>query len=79
MRTLFLDNFDDPKCFDNQWENSEFFVGPDLLVAPVTEQGKTSRFGSTIAKQLKGGVLAKRDLVRLLLWQKTRRKASDPR
>jgi alpha-D-xyloside xylohydrolase len=40
MRGLFMDFGDDPKTADI---GDEYMFGPALLVAPVTEQGKTSR------------------------------------
>lgn len=40
MRGLFMDFGDDPKTADI---GDEYMFGPALLVAPVTEQGRTSR------------------------------------
>ena len=40
MRPLFFDFPGDPECY--RWED-EFLFGPDILVAPVTAKGATSR------------------------------------
>jgi len=40
LRPTFLDFPDDPACWA---ENDEMMIGPDLLVAPVTEPGQTRR------------------------------------
>ena len=40
MRPLFYDFSDDPECSNLA---DEFMLGPDLLIAPVTEEGAVSR------------------------------------
>ena len=40
MRPLFFDFPDDPACYAVE---DQFMFGPDILVAPVLEQGATSR------------------------------------
>ncbi|WP_461204789.1 alpha-glucosidase [Clostridium sp. DL1XJH146] len=40
IRPLFFHYYDDEKTFDKQWE---YLFGRDLLVAPVYEEGKTTR------------------------------------
>ena len=40
MRPLFFDFPDDPTCYAVE---DQFMFGPDILVAPVLEQGATSR------------------------------------
>jgi alpha-D-xyloside xylohydrolase len=40
MRPLFVDSPDDPLAWR---QDDEFLLGPDILVAPVTEPGATSR------------------------------------
>ena len=40
IRPTFLDFPEDPRCFD---ENDEMLLGPNLLVAPVVEQGRRDR------------------------------------
>jgi alpha-D-xyloside xylohydrolase len=40
MRPLFMDHPDDPTAWDVE---DQFLLGPDLLVAPVTEPGRRSR------------------------------------
>jgi len=40
MRPLFVDFPDDPGCYEVE---DEFLFGPDILVAPITESGVTSR------------------------------------
>ena len=41
MRPLFFDFPDDPACYAVE---DQFMFGPDILVAPVLEQGATRRF-----------------------------------
>jgi alpha-glucosidase len=43
MRPLFLDFPTDHGCFDPDTAESEFLIGPDLLVAPVLHRGKRGR------------------------------------
>lgn len=41
-RPLFLNDPHDPAAYDERWASSEFFVGSDLLVAPVVTQHITA-------------------------------------
>jgi alpha-D-xyloside xylohydrolase len=43
MRALFMDFGSDPHVFDDRIATTEYMFGPALLVAPVTEQGATTR------------------------------------
>jgi alpha-D-xyloside xylohydrolase len=43
MRALFMDFPADAKVFDDRVSTTEYMFGPALLVAPVTEQGATTR------------------------------------
>ena len=43
MRALFMDFPTDPRVLDDRIATTEYMFGPALLVAPVTEQGATSR------------------------------------
>ena len=43
MRALFMDFGSDPRVFDDRVATTEYMFGPALLVAPVTEQGATTR------------------------------------
>jgi alpha-D-xyloside xylohydrolase len=43
MRALFMDFGSDPRVLDERIATTEYMFGPALLVAPVTEQGATSR------------------------------------
>ena len=43
MRALFMDFGADPRVFDDRIATTEYMFGPALLVAPVTEQGATTR------------------------------------
>jgi alpha-D-xyloside xylohydrolase len=43
MRALFMDFPNDPHSYDDRITTTEYMFGPDLLVAPVTEQGMTTR------------------------------------
>jgi alpha-glucosidase len=40
QRALFLHNEDDPRCYTEQFE---YLLGPDVLVAPVWQEGKEER------------------------------------
>lgn len=42
MRPMFLD-FDDHECMQEEWENSQFMFGPNLLIAPILYEGARSR------------------------------------
>ncbi|MCC6477079.1 DUF4968 domain-containing protein, partial [bacterium] len=39
LRPLFYNDQNDPKCYDWAYQH-QFFVGPDLLIAPVTKPGQ---------------------------------------
>lgn len=43
MRPLFYQYPRDKECYASEWENSEYFVGPDILVAPILDAGKSQR------------------------------------
>lgn len=43
MRPLFVQYPEDPACYDDTWESTEFFLGPDLLVAPVLSETENTR------------------------------------
>ena len=44
IRPLFYNDQNDPKCFDWAYQQ-QFFVGPDLLIAPVTKPGRNTSKG----------------------------------
>ncbi|WP_165072896.1 TIM-barrel domain-containing protein [Paludisphaera rhizosphaerae] len=41
-RALFVNDPHDPNVYDPRWADSEFFVGRDLLIAPIIEQHETA-------------------------------------
>lgn len=43
MRPLWMNFPQDSNCFNKEWEDSQFLIGPHLLVAPVIVKGATSR------------------------------------
>jgi alpha-glucosidase len=43
MRALFMEFPNDSNCYDPKWENTEFFCGPSLLIAPILENGVRER------------------------------------
>ncbi|KAL6042271.1 Glycosyl hydrolase [Balamuthia mandrillaris] len=43
MRSLWMEFTHDPNCWLKKWEDSEFMVGPSILVAPVVHEQTTSR------------------------------------
>lgn len=43
MRPLFYQYPRDKESYASEWENTEYFIGPDILVAPILEPGKFQR------------------------------------
>jgi len=43
LRPLWMEFPKCSQCYDEQWENTQFFFGPSLMVAPILIQGQTSR------------------------------------
>jgi len=43
VRTMWMEYPSDTTCYIQKWEDTQFLVGPHLLVAPVTVQSATSR------------------------------------
>jgi alpha-glucosidase len=43
MRALFLEFPNDPACYEARWEESQFFLGPSLMVAPQLHELQMSR------------------------------------
>ncbi|KAG2373097.1 hypothetical protein C9374_012829 [Naegleria lovaniensis] len=43
IRPLWLEFPHDSDCYNSEFENTQLFVGPSLLVAPILEKGATSR------------------------------------
>ncbi|KAL9649255.1 hypothetical protein ABK040_004276 [Willaertia magna] len=43
LRPLWMDFTNDINCFKEEWENTQYLFGPNLLIAPILEKNKEKR------------------------------------